>query len=320
MAEMERFLPEPRHIITIQALDRDGKMKFNRTVGKVLTVATVAATVTVAGTLPVCAAGLWDVFNAKYYADQYADLKEAFGYDEEALYTHFLTFGINEGRTMSPVLNVVAYREMYGDLDEAFGDDYEAIINHYLTYGISEGRTAGVTLVTKSGETVKNTGSSSPSTPEAPAPSTPSTPETSTPSTPSGSGGSTDGTAGQDANISPSMTYDSDYITSPFFKSEVSVSSGDATVTFTVVDSNNDNAPLDLENAYWQIWEPNITSPKTTLSNEYGTVDHSGVLRGSTVTLTISQEETAEYIVIHWYVDKYGGKSLTSPKLYIKHD
>lgn len=32
------------------------------------------------------------------YADRYADLKEAYGYDEKALYTHYVTFGIAEGR------------------------------------------------------------------------------------------------------------------------------------------------------------------------------------------------------------------------------
>ena len=38
------------------------------------------------GSLSVSAAGLRDVFDAKYYADTYEDLKKAYGYDEEALF------------------------------------------------------------------------------------------------------------------------------------------------------------------------------------------------------------------------------------------
>lgn len=39
-----------------------------------------------------------DGFNHIAYANRYADLKEAFGYDREALYGHYLTYGISEGR------------------------------------------------------------------------------------------------------------------------------------------------------------------------------------------------------------------------------
>lgn len=42
--------------------------------------------------------GTMEEFNYTAYADQYPDLKEAFGYDEEALYNHYITFGINERR------------------------------------------------------------------------------------------------------------------------------------------------------------------------------------------------------------------------------
>lgn len=39
------------------------------------------------------------VFDAQYYADTYADLKETFGYDEALLYNHYLNYGKAEGRT-----------------------------------------------------------------------------------------------------------------------------------------------------------------------------------------------------------------------------
>lgn len=118
------------------------KAQKNRRQRKVLTVAVVAATVT-AGAIPVYAAGLRDVFNAKYYADMYPDLQAAFGYNENALYQHFLTYGIQEGRTMSPVLDIVKYREAYGDLNAAFGDNWDAYVEHYFTYGIGEKRVSG---------------------------------------------------------------------------------------------------------------------------------------------------------------------------------
>ncbi|WP_251497143.1 hypothetical protein [Otoolea muris] len=85
-----------------------------------------------------------DVFDAEYYADSYPDLKEAFGYNERALYRHYMTFGLKEGRNGSKVLNVVAYRNAYPDLQAAFGDKWDAYVDHYFTFGKSEGRTAGV--------------------------------------------------------------------------------------------------------------------------------------------------------------------------------
>ena len=42
--------------------------------------------------------GTVDEFDYVAYADQYSDLREVFGYDREALYEHYVTCGINEGR------------------------------------------------------------------------------------------------------------------------------------------------------------------------------------------------------------------------------
>lgn len=42
--------------------------------------------------------GTIDEFNYMAYADRYPDLKNAFGYDKNALYEHYTTFGINERR------------------------------------------------------------------------------------------------------------------------------------------------------------------------------------------------------------------------------
>ena len=96
------------------------------------------------GSLSVSAAGLRDVFDAKYYADTYEDLKKAYGYDEEALFNHYVTWGLTEGRSMNPVFDVQAYRNAYGDLNEAFGEDWDAYVNHYFAYGMKEGRNSGI--------------------------------------------------------------------------------------------------------------------------------------------------------------------------------
>ncbi len=40
-------------------------------------------------------------FNYMDYADRYPDLKQAFGYDQDVLYLHYILFGINEGRTVT---------------------------------------------------------------------------------------------------------------------------------------------------------------------------------------------------------------------------
>lgn len=97
------------------------------------------------GSLDVSAAGVRDVFDAEYYGNTYADVKAVCGNDEEALFQHYMNYGLNEGRVGSPEFNLVEYRNGYADLQAAFGDNWDAYANHYLTVGIAEGRTIGVT-------------------------------------------------------------------------------------------------------------------------------------------------------------------------------
>lgn len=94
-------------------------------------------------TMNVSAATLQDVFCAEYYADSYPDLKAAFGYNERALYRHFLKYGIKENRQCSPIIDIVKYRSSYADLEEAFGNNWNAYVNHYFEYGIKEKRDGG---------------------------------------------------------------------------------------------------------------------------------------------------------------------------------
>lgn len=111
---------------------------------KVLSMLAAAAAVLMIGRLDVSAAGVRDVFDAEYYANSYADLKAVYGNNEEALFQHYITLGLKEGRVASPVFDIVAYRNGYADLQAVFGDNWDAYADHYLTVGKAEGRTIGV--------------------------------------------------------------------------------------------------------------------------------------------------------------------------------
>lgn len=89
------------------------------------------------------AASVEDVFDEQYYADEYPDLKAAYGYDRTALLKHFMMFGLAEGRVMNEMIDIVKYKEIYKDLQAAFGDDWDAYIEHYLRYGAFEQRDSG---------------------------------------------------------------------------------------------------------------------------------------------------------------------------------
>lgn len=110
---------------------------------KRIAVAGLAGCLLYGGSMQSNAATLADVFDAEYYADSNPDLKAAFGYDKEALYKHFLEYGLSEGRKMNALIDIAKYRALYADLDAVFGDDWEAYLNHYLTYGALEGRDTG---------------------------------------------------------------------------------------------------------------------------------------------------------------------------------
>lgn len=81
------------------------------------------------------------VFNAEYYAAKYVDLKNTFGTDEGALFNHFTTIGVKEGRGSSPAFEVGYYLNTNPDVKAAVGDgNYEGAYNHFMTSGYKEGR------------------------------------------------------------------------------------------------------------------------------------------------------------------------------------
>ena len=74
------------------------------------------------------------VFDAKYYADNNADLKKAYGYDETKLYWHFVNFGIEEGRCASPFFDVKFYMNQNGqNFLYTYKGDYEKAFKHFTS-------------------------------------------------------------------------------------------------------------------------------------------------------------------------------------------
>ena len=80
------------------------------------------------------------IFDAGYYAARYPDLAAVFGNDEAALFNHFVTCGMAEGRQGSAEFDVNFYCAAYPDLAAAFGSNLPAYYSHYATVGTAEGR------------------------------------------------------------------------------------------------------------------------------------------------------------------------------------
>lgn len=80
------------------------------------------------------------IFSAQYYATAYPDLVSVFGYDAQALYNHFMTCGLNEGRQGCASFNVSIYRANNPDLEAIFGDNLILYCNHFMGNGHHEGR------------------------------------------------------------------------------------------------------------------------------------------------------------------------------------
>ncbi|MBE6119169.1 MAG: hypothetical protein E7189_01830 [Erysipelotrichaceae bacterium] len=82
------------------------------------------------------------VFNPEYYYYSYPDLQRSFGYNTNALFQHFIYYGMSEGRQASANFNINYYYSHYGDLRNAFGGNLPSYYVHYIYYGQWEGRLA----------------------------------------------------------------------------------------------------------------------------------------------------------------------------------
>ena len=89
------------------------------------------------------------VYDPSYYLDHNPDLKAAFSRsygqvaltDYRALLSHFLRYGMAEGRRGSGSFDVVSYYNANEDLRAAYGMDLRGYYRHYIRYGKAEGRT-----------------------------------------------------------------------------------------------------------------------------------------------------------------------------------
>lgn len=80
------------------------------------------------------------MFDAEYYAKEHEDVARIVGKNANALFNHFLRYGIFEGRAASKDFNVSAYKSSYGDLQKAFKDDIISYYLHYAKFGKAEKR------------------------------------------------------------------------------------------------------------------------------------------------------------------------------------
>ena len=87
-----------------------------------------------------------NIFDYMRYANDYPDVKLAFGYDKAALWRHYQMFGIKEKRKAYALtidtFNHIRYADDYSDVKKAFGYDKAALWRHYQIFGGKEGRRA----------------------------------------------------------------------------------------------------------------------------------------------------------------------------------
>lgn len=79
-------------------------------------------------------------FNASYYANNNEDLYKKYGDDAKALYEHFITCGIIEGRQSSEQFSILVYKDNNQDLVDVFGDDLIKYYDHFIKCGFKENR------------------------------------------------------------------------------------------------------------------------------------------------------------------------------------
>jgi len=80
------------------------------------------------------------LYNAEYYEKANDDVAVALKHDDEAMYQHWLNYGMAEGRNASMVFNAKYYLEKNPDVAAEVGEDYVAAYEHFVTTGLLEGR------------------------------------------------------------------------------------------------------------------------------------------------------------------------------------
>ncbi|MBQ6734721.1 MAG: D-alanyl-D-alanine carboxypeptidase [Lachnospiraceae bacterium] len=128
-----------------------------------LTAILLAAAIAWSCALPVCAATplTKENFDHERYANDYPDVRAAFGTDKEKLWNHYMTNGAREKRVvyvrggdrgfLDPNATLTKenfdferYARTYPDVRAAFGVNRDKLWNHYQSFGIKENRKAYV--------------------------------------------------------------------------------------------------------------------------------------------------------------------------------
>lgn len=82
------------------------------------------------------------VYDYNYYLNKYPDLKTVYNGDEQGALSHFVTYGMDEGRVAKSTFIVSIYMNNYLDLKRIFGNNLKSYYVHYMDYGQKEGRNA----------------------------------------------------------------------------------------------------------------------------------------------------------------------------------
>lgn len=82
------------------------------------------------------------VYNYKEYLQYNQDLAAVFGDNQKALFEHFITNGMKEGRRGNSEFDLAAYKANNPDLVALFGGDNVKYYEHYISSGKAEGRKA----------------------------------------------------------------------------------------------------------------------------------------------------------------------------------
>ncbi len=83
------------------------------------------------------------IVNGLRYIASYGDLINAYGENVDAGISHYLRFGVKEGRTVT--FDPEVYLNKYADLRAAKGNDLDAATAHYIQYGFKVGRNVSLT-------------------------------------------------------------------------------------------------------------------------------------------------------------------------------
>lgn len=92
------------------------------------------------GLSPVSESMLASVYDFNYYIANNSDVANAYGTDRAAVFSHFILYGMNEGRQASASFSPTYYKNANADLRHTFGSTMMAYYYHFIDHGKGEGR------------------------------------------------------------------------------------------------------------------------------------------------------------------------------------